>query len=206
MFAAQLDLTRLPVGLVGAGAKAQRRLDLLRAAGACDVTVYAPEADAAFALAVRMAGDARLMRRLPDDADIAGLRLLLVADVDDAVAGALAARARAHRVLVNVEDRKRWCDFHVPAQIRRGDLTLTVSTAGRSPTLAQAMKRDLDCLLTPEWRERLARLAEQRARLRADGASAAQVKRAALDTIAREGWLPLAPPASVDARQRLRRA
>ena len=54
------------------------------------------------------------------------------------ISAALAGRARAQGILVNVEDEPLLCDFHVPATVRRGDLLLTVSSAGRSPGLVAA--------------------------------------------------------------------
>ncbi len=62
------------------------------------------------------------MRRLPTTADLAEARLVLIAGLGDNDAAALAAKARAMGVLVNVEDRKPWCDFHLPGVVRRGGL------------------------------------------------------------------------------------
>ena len=41
--------------------------------------------------------------------------------------------ARAHRVLVNVEDVPPLCDAYALAMVRRGNLVIGVSTEGRSP-------------------------------------------------------------------------
>ena len=133
MFPLALDVARLPVALAGNGPAAARRLAALDCAGATRVTVFSQTPDEALG----GAAGGRLVRRLPGAADLAEVRLLLVAGLDDDSAAALVALARAMGVLVNVEDRKAWCDFHLPAVIRRGDLVLTVSTNGRSPGLAR---------------------------------------------------------------------
>ncbi len=148
MFPISLDLSRLPVTLVGNGPQAARRLALLDEDGAENVIVYAPAPTEALA----RAGDGRLLRRWPTPAEVAQARLLLIADdVEAGVMRDLVATARAGGTLVNVEDRPELCDFHSPAVVRRGDLLLTVSTGGRSPRLAHRLGRFLGEVFGPEW-------------------------------------------------------
>jgi len=59
--------------------------------------------------------------------------------------------ARNAGALVNIEDAKPLCDFHVPSLVRRGDLVMTVSTAGRSPGLARRLRRHLEKLFGDEF-------------------------------------------------------
>ena len=194
MYPVTLDVAKLPVALAGGGPALRRRLDGLDAANADHVTVYAEKPDAALAAA---AGP-RLVRHLPTAADLAGVRLLLVAGLDDGAAAALAGLARAMGILVNVEDRKPWCDVHVPAVVRRGDLTLTVSTNGRSPGLARRIRRYLEGLFGPEWQDRVDAVATRRAVWRAEGADMATLGRRTDALIARRRWLntddPRVPP------------
>jgi len=180
-----LDLARLPVALVGGGAGACRRLDLLDQAGAQRVTVYAELPDAALAAA---AGE-RLQRRRPQPGDLADRAVLLVCDLPRRQAARLAADGRALKLLVNVEDETALCDFHMPAIVRRGDLVLAISTGGRSPGLARALKQWLERLLDARWAERLQHLARRRARWRAGGRSVRAVSGLTRRLIDREGWL-----------------
>jgi precorrin-2 dehydrogenase/sirohydrochlorin ferrochelatase len=73
--------------------------------------------------------------------------------------------------LVNVEDVVPLCDFHTPAVVRRGKLTLAVGTGGASPAVARVARERLEAAFPPGWGEALDEIAEARARLRADGAS-----------------------------------
>ena len=59
---------------------------------------------------------------------------------------------------MNVEDRPALCDFHSVAEVRRGDLLLTVSTGGASPGLAARIRARLAADFGPEWADRLALL------------------------------------------------
>lgn len=185
MFPIALDLAHLPVVLAGSGRLALRRLALLDAAGAGAVRVYCPDA------ADRALADAagpRLIAGLPDDAAIAAARLLLVAGLAGEASTALAALARAHGVLVNVEDDLPGCDFHIPAMHRAGDLLIAVSTAGQSPTLAQAIRSWIGERFGAEWAERLSRASELRRTLRQGGADGRAVGAAVRALAAREAW------------------
>ena len=92
MFPISLDLSRLPVTLVGNGPQAARRLALLDEDGAENVIVYAPAPTEALA----RAGDSRLLRRWPTPTEVAQARLLLIADdVEAGVIRDLVAAARA---------------------------------------------------------------------------------------------------------------
>ena len=90
-----------------------------------------------------------------DQVALAGLRVLFVAGLERPVAAALAASARNAGVLVNVEDVPELCDFHVPANVRRGELVFTVSTCGRAPGLARRLREWLESAFGPEWSGRL---------------------------------------------------
>ena len=195
MYPLTLDVARLPVALAGGGPALGRRLAGLDAAGAAHVTVYVEAPDAALADAAGAAprrppaDGGRPSRRAPP----AGRRL------DDGAASALAGLARAMGILVNVEDRKPWCDVHVPAVVRRGDLTLTVSTNGRSPGLAKRIRRYLEGLFGPEWASRVDHVAARRAAWRTAGADMATLGHRTDALIARRRWLnpadPRVPPA-----------
>jgi len=183
-----LDLSLLPVALAGSGAPLLKRLRLLDGESVPNLTVFAAAPDPALAEAT----GARLIPRLPDDSEIAALRVLFVAGCPRAVAAALAATARGHRVLVNVEDDLALCDFHVPAILRRGELALSISTGGTSPTLSRRLRAHLEIAFPEHWADRLRRIAELRQHMRAAGASPALVMAATEALIDEEGWLPRA--------------
>ena len=186
MYPVVLDLARLPVALVGSAGAALGRLAGLDAAGASTVTVFCREPDSA----LTAAAGTRLVLRHPNTSDLSRARVLLVCGLEDGPASELAAAARAIGVLVNVEDRRQWCDFHLPSISRRGELSIAVSTDGRSPGLARRVRRFIESQIGPEWVDRLAEIADKRAAWRASGRDASTVARLTDELIDRRGWLP----------------
>jgi precorrin-2 dehydrogenase/sirohydrochlorin ferrochelatase len=172
--------------LAGAGEALRKRLALLDSEAIPNLIVYAPDPEPA----LRAACGAGLTPRLPTEAEIAALRVLFVAGLPAEQSSSLATLARKHRVLVNVEDVLPLCDFHVPAILRRGDLALSISTGGKSPALARRLRNWMERALPATWDERLARVAAQRERLRAQGAGPAEIAAATNALIDSENWLP----------------
>ena len=185
MYPIVLDLKRFKVALVGNDRSAVRRLAKLDAAGAQNVLVFADDASEEL---VRCAG-ARLVRRMPCAAELAEVKLLLITDVPDNEAAALAATARAMGILVNVEDRKPWCDFHHPSVTRRGDLVIAVSTNGKSPGLSRRVRQFIEGLLGPEWQGRVEEIAARREKWRARGADMPALMELTDELVERRRWL-----------------
>ena len=181
-----LDVGALRIVLVGEGEAGLKRLELLDAAGAAHVEVYSGALEEALA---GRAG-ARLKGVRPSSEALEAAGLVLIAGLDEAESEALAAAARKVGRLVNTEDRKPLCDFHIPSTVRRGDLLLTVSTGGQSPGLARRLRRYLEGLFGPEWSGRLKELAERREAWRAEGLELSEVGRRSEAYIEEEGWLP----------------
>ena len=77
-----------------------------------------------------------------------------VASSDDpAEREAILRASRERGVLVNVMDDPARCDFAAPAVVRRGDLTISISTSGRSPALARRLREELEHRFGDEWAE-----------------------------------------------------
>lgn len=190
-----LDLGRLKLMLIGKGKAAEHRLQLLDAAGAADLTVYAETPTAALALSA----GSRLVRRLPTTRELAAARLVFISDRKALYCRELAGLARRLGALVHVEDEPALCDVQMPAVLRRGDLTFAVSTGGKSPGLAVQVQRFLGALFGPEWRERLDTLAGLRRGWRAGGTDAETIARWSESWVTRQGWLPADETASAEA-------
>ncbi len=180
-----LDPLHSRLGIAGNGKLALRRLNALRQGGAAAVRVFAetPEPELA------AAAGAHLHPHLPEAADLAPLHALWIADLPDAAAATLAGAARDAGVLVNVEDRPDYCDFHSVAEVRRKNLLLTISTGGAAPGLASVIRQNLEHCFGPEWDERVDEVARLRAGWRAEGVTMALAARRIADLAAERCWL-----------------
>jgi precorrin-2 dehydrogenase / sirohydrochlorin ferrochelatase len=180
-----VDPNQVSIALVGRGHAAERRLALLLEGGAERLTVFSDQPSAGLAAGA----GARLRRRLPDGEELSAFALLWMVDLPLAAAAPLARAARGAGCLVNVEDVIALCDFHNPAQVRRGDLLLTVSTGGRSPGLAARIRAELARAFGPEWAHRLNRIATKRTLWRRPGRPLDELARLTNATIDANGWL-----------------
>jgi precorrin-2 dehydrogenase / sirohydrochlorin ferrochelatase len=172
-----LDLGRCDIVLIGAGAAASRRRQLLDEAGATRVRVFTPP-------------------HLPSESALATARLVFITDRRAPYVAELVTRARACGALVHVEDEPAQSDLHLPAVLRRGNLTIAISTSGASPALAVRLKQALAEWFGPEWRGRTEEIAALRRNLRDAGADAQSLKQCTEDLIERRRWLPRLPSRS----------
>lgn len=168
-----IDLASVKVVLVGEGDAFDKRRALLDDAGgeAAGVDIYT--------LGAR-----------PAEAVLQAAQLVFVAGLDEAESAGIAQIARGSGALVNVEDVKPLCDFHMPSLVRRGDLVVTVSTGGKSPGLARRLRRYLENLFGPEWAGRLNELAEKRDDWRRQDVGMVEIGRRTDAYVEEKGWLP----------------
>lgn len=133
--------------VAGAGSIAEAKIASLLASGA-KVTVVAPRAIAA----VESLAAAHKIEWLPREfrpADLADVFLVVAATSNAAVNREIFQEASRRGILCNSVDDPPHCDFYFPAVVRRGDLQVAISTAGKSPALAQRLRREFDHALHP---------------------------------------------------------
>jgi precorrin-2 dehydrogenase / sirohydrochlorin ferrochelatase len=185
MFPVTLDLSVIKITLIGGGDASLRRLRQLDAAGVKYISIFSDS----FSKEFRNQAGARLYTRMPEEEEIKKSSVVLIADLPDSHMIPIAQTARSNSVLVNVEDRKEYCDFHFPSFVRRGDLLLAVSTSGRSPALAKRIREKLEKTFPFEWQSRLNELAERREEWKSKGYSFAEVSTLSNEFIDEKGWL-----------------
>jgi precorrin-2 dehydrogenase/sirohydrochlorin ferrochelatase len=158
-----LKLARRRCVVVGAGRIAEGKIASLLEAGA-RVRVVAPHATPTIAIRAR---ERRLMwiQRPFEPADLDRAFLVVAAANSAKVHRVVYREARRRGVLCNAVDEPARCDFYYPAVVRRGDLQIAVSTSGRSPALAQRLRRELEAQFGPEYEAWLAHLGRSRAAL-----------------------------------------
>jgi precorrin-2 dehydrogenase/sirohydrochlorin ferrochelatase len=96
-------------------------------------------------------GGVEVIKRPFHPDDLQGAFLALAATGDAATDQTVVAEARRLGIPVSLPGDPAAGDFTLPALLRRGDLTLTVSTNGRCPALAAQLIRCLADWLDPSW-------------------------------------------------------
>ena len=158
-----LDLRGRPCLVVGGGAIATRKVEgLLQAAAS--VTVISPEITEVIRNYAD-AGELRHIKRPYRHGDLGGYFLAYAATGVAEVDALMAAEASMAGVLLNVVDRPVLCDFITPAVIRRGDISIAISTNGRCPGFAKRVRRELEALIGSEYGAALESVAAQREKL-----------------------------------------
>ncbi|HEX4377818.1 MAG TPA: siroheme synthase CysG [Steroidobacteraceae bacterium] len=159
-----LDLRDRQVLVVGGGAIAMRKIELLLAAQA-KVRIVAPSLGSPLAVAwdaTRIEYQAATFE--PRHLD--GVVFVIAATDQSAVNDAVARAAGARGLFVNVVDDAGRSTAVMPAIVDRSPLLVAVGTAGRSPTLARRLRAQLEAWL-PARLGSLARFAgEHRERVR----------------------------------------
>src|SRR5256884_9101166 len=134
-----LDLRGRRAVVIGGGAVAEQKVHGLIAAGA-HVTLVSPETTPPLADLARR-GAIEIRRRPYRPGDLAGAWLAIAASDDRAVNEAAWAEAERVGVPLNAVDDLEHCSFIAPAIHREGDITVAVSTGGKSPALAVRLRQ-----------------------------------------------------------------
>lgn len=164
MYPIALDLTKIPVLLVGKGEIAERRAKWLKEAGANRL---------------------RLQEFATPD-DVRAASVVLVAGLPREEAEKIVGLAHAAGKLVNVEDVNDLCDFYFTANVTRGDLVIAVSTSGASPTLARKVRDWIGVRFGEEWADYTRELKTLRKEWKDEGRN---VMATSEDHIKKKGWL-----------------
>lgn len=149
--------------VVGAGAIAESKIRSLLVARAV-VHVVAPVAKPSI-VAWERAGVLTWSPRPFEPADLESVFLVIAATASVDVNDAVYREAQSRRVLCNAVDDPDRCDFFYPSVVRRGDLQVAISTAGKSPALAQRLRREFERQLAPVYAGWVQNLGKLRAQL-----------------------------------------
>lgn len=149
--------------VVGSGDEMDRRIATLIDAGAVVRVVSERPSEASrshFA-----AGAIVLAERSFEEADLDGVWLAVLTDLDVALAARMFRATEERRLFFSAVDQPDFCTFFHLAIARAGDVTLAVATNGRAPALARRLREELERLLSASsvgpFVERLAALRER---------------------------------------------
>ncbi len=128
--------------VVGGGQVALRKVRTLLKHGA-NVEVISPDLCPELSQLAE-SGEIRVLQRSYRAGDLQDAIIAIAATNDSNTNLEVVKEARRKAVLVHVADDAESSDFIVPSYMRRGDVTIAISTAGRSPALARKIRTRLE--------------------------------------------------------------
>ena len=164
-----LDVRDRPCLVVGAGPVGTRKVEGLLAQGAL-VTVVSPVLSTRVQ-ALRDDGQIAVVMRPYQPADLNGCWLVIAATGIETVNQGVYDDAQTARVWANCADEPDRCAFILPAVHRDGQITISVSTGGASPSLAKWLRDRLADALPGDADALAAALSDRRRQIQAAGRS-----------------------------------
>jgi siroheme synthase-like protein len=146
-----LSLSGRKCVVVGGGQVALRKVITLLQHGA-DITVISPRLCKGLR-EIDGTGKIQIRHRAYQSGDMEGGYIAIIASGNRTVNRQASLEARRNKSLVNVVDDPALSDFIVPSIIRRGSVSVAISTAGKSPALARKIRIMLEGKLDGEYAE-----------------------------------------------------
>ena len=151
-----IEMREQPCVVIGGGKIAEGKVEGLLAAKA-NVTVISPDLTANLRELVEEKKITYIARAY-QPGDLTGAFMVICATDQTQINHQVWQEASANRQLVNVVDDTPRCNFIAPSILRKGDLSIAISTSGKAPALAVRLKERLQRELGPEY-ERFLELA-----------------------------------------------
>ena len=137
-----LDLTERSCVVIGGGQVAEGKVRQLLE-NDCRITLISPEATDVLREWAQQ-GKITWHEREYQAGDLKDAFLAIAATNRAQVNRGIAREAEAERTLLNVVDDPPLCVFIAPSVVRRGQVTLAISTSGASPALARKLREALE--------------------------------------------------------------
>jgi len=163
------------VVVMGGGQVAEAKIPGLLSAGA-RIRLVAPSIRPQIAEWVRF-GKIDWLPKEFEPADLDGAFLVIAATSAPGVNEAVFQEAETRGLLCNAVDDIEHCHFYYGAVVQRGDLQIAISTNGKSPSLAQRLRKEFEAQFGTEYEVWLEWLGAAREALRASSPSSDTAKK-----------------------------
>ena len=144
-FPSYLNLDNKKILLIGGGnialEKLEKLIDFTK-----NITVITKETSSSF-LSFTQKHNINIEQKSYKKGDIDGFDIVVVATDTPTLHKQIYEESRSSRVLVNSVDDTAYCDFIFPSYIKKGDLTISISTSGASPAMAKRIRKYIEKIL-----------------------------------------------------------
>jgi len=151
-----LNLTNYPCLVVGGGNVALRKVTSLLNFQT-KVTVISPKICTAL-LELKRKRKIKVIQKVYSKEHLKNIKVVFCATDNPKINRLVRKDCTEKNILLNVADMPELCDFILPAIVKRGDLTLSVSSQGSAPFYVREIKNKLDHIF-PAYYEEIIELA-----------------------------------------------
>ena len=156
-----IDITAKKCVVVGGGIVAKRKVEKLLPYEP-KITVVAPK----ICEFLRLCEGITLVEREFEPADLEDAFLVIGATDNEAVNAEIYRLCTEKNILVNVVDDKEKCRFIFPALVKKGDVSIGISSSGSSPVFSKYIKEKIDEILSESELEKQRVLSDCREKVR----------------------------------------
>jgi siroheme synthase-like protein len=135
--------------VVGGGSVANRKIDLLAIRGAHTIVVTKQASDRLKELEKQSL--IFLKEKEYETSDLEYMDYVIAATDNSDLNHNIYEECKVRNILINVVDDPEHCDFIFPSILRRGSITFTVSTGGKSPFLSAFLRQIMENAFGEEW-------------------------------------------------------
>lgn len=162
-YPAFLDITAKRCLVVGGGKVAERKVAMLLQFNA-HVTVVGPVITRTL---LKLDNERKIeyFQRTYTAKDLDNTALVFACTNNSIINNKIKTEAARKKIPVNVVDDPDLCDFIVPSIIRKGDLTIAISTSGELPLLSKKLRQKIEEVVTDDYLEYLHIIGEFRKHL-----------------------------------------
>jgi precorrin-2 dehydrogenase / sirohydrochlorin ferrochelatase len=144
-----LDISKKPCLVVGGGKVAERKVRTLITFKAV-VILVSPKTTRAISRLYQKGAIEVIEREYMED-DLMGIALVFAATGNEEINARIKADAEKRNIPVNVVDNPKLCDFIVPSIIKKGPVTIAISTSGTLPSLSKKLRQLISRQITGDY-------------------------------------------------------
>jgi len=111
-----------------------------------DITIISPDVNSTM-LEIIQNKSLTLYQRKYALGDIKGYDIIIAAMDDVSLQEKIYFESRSERCLYNCVDIKKYCDFIFPSYLKKGDLTISISTQGSAPSFSKHLRIYLEKII-----------------------------------------------------------
>ena len=137
-----IDIENKHCVVIGGGVVALRKIEKLMPFNP-EITVVAPE----ICYEISEMKDVTICKRKFSDDDIMNAFMVISATDDEKLNAHIFELCKKRNVLVNTVDDKEKCGFIFPALAKRKNITVAISTSGKSPLYARFLRENIERML-----------------------------------------------------------